>query len=91
MVAGLRHDDAGIAKADERDEQSDAGRHRRVEFMRDGGDDELPDARPAVSRKKATPEMKTAPNAACQGTPMPFTTEYVKYALSPMPGASAMG
>ena len=45
----------------------------------------------SVSTKKATPEMKTAPSAACQGTPIPLTTEYVKYAFSPMPGASAMG
>ena len=29
--------------------------------------------------------------AVCQGTPMPFTTVYVKYAFSPIPGASAIG
>ena len=31
-----------------------------------------------VKMRNATPERKTAPNAVSQGTPMPFTTVYVK-------------
>ena len=31
-----------------------------------------------VSNMKATPEMKTQPNAVCQGRPIPFTTVKVK-------------
>ena len=45
----------------------------------------------SVRIKNATPERNTAPSAVCHGTPMPFTTVYVKYAFSPMPGASAIG
>ena len=45
----------------------------------------------AVSKRNATPEMNTAPRAACQGIPRPFTTVYVKYAFRPIPGASAIG
>src|SRR5215471_15392926 len=45
----------------------------------------------SVSNRNATPDRNTAPSATCHGTPMPLTTAYVKYALSPMPGASAMG
>ena len=44
-----------------------------------------------VRIRNATPERNTAPSAVCQGTPMPFTTVYVKYAFRPMPGASAIG
>ena len=45
----------------------------------------------SVRIRKATPERKTAPSAVSHGTPMPLTTVYVKYAFSPMPGASAIG
>ncbi len=36
------HDNAGIAKADKRDEESHSGRDGGVEFRRDGVDDQLP-------------------------------------------------
>ena len=37
------------------------------------------------------PERKTTPSAVCHGTPRPITIEYVKYAFSDIPGASAIG
>ena len=39
----------------------------------------------------STPEQKTAPSAACHGSPMVPTTTAAKYAFNPIPGASAMG
>src|SRR5258708_39582872 len=45
----------------------------------------------SVRMRNVIPERNTAPSAACHGTPIPLTTEYVKYALRPIPGASAMG
>ncbi len=43
------------------------------------------------SRKNSTPEQNTAASACCQLYFMPSTTAKAKKALSPMPGASAMG
>ena len=45
----------------------------------------------AVSSRNSTPDRNTAPSAVCHSTPMPFTTPYVKYAFSPIPGAIAIG
>lgn len=45
----------------------------------------------SVRIRKATPDRNTHPSAVCQGTPRPLTTVYVKYALRPIPGASAKG
>jgi hypothetical protein len=42
-------------------------------------------------RKKMTPEQNTAASACCQLYLWPSTTVNAKKALSPMPGASAMG
>ena len=42
-------------------------------------------------RKKMTPEQNTAASACCQVYFMVSTTENAKKALSPMPGASAIG
>lgn len=42
-------------------------------------------------RRKRMPSTKIAVNANCQLTPIPNTTEYVKNAFSPMPGASPIG
>ena len=39
----------------------------------------------------STPETNTAARAISQLTPMPLTTTKEKKALSPIPGASAMG
>ena len=44
-----------------------------------------------VSRMKRIPSMKMAARATCQEIPMPRTTPKAKNALSPMPGARAMG
>jgi len=43
------------------------------------------------SKKKITPAQNTAPNATGQATCMPMTTEKVKNAFSPIPGATRMG
>ena len=40
---GIAHDKACVLKADEGDEQTDAAGHRRVELMRNGTQDHLPD------------------------------------------------
>ena len=45
----------------------------------------------AVSIIKNTPERNTTPRAVCQVTPSPRTRLYAKNALSPMPGAMAIG
>ncbi len=37
------------------------------------------------------PDQNTAPNAVCQGTPIPITAVYVKKAFNPMPGATTIG
>ena len=44
-----------------------------------------------VRIRKITPEMNTAPSACCQVKPMVPTTVKAKKALSPMPGAMAIG
>ena len=41
--------------------------------------------------KNIRPSTKTAASAMSQGTPIPKHTPYKKYALSPIPGASAKG
>ena len=48
----VRQDDAGIAKADERDEEAHARRHGRVEFERDGGDNQLAHAERGQQQKR---------------------------------------
>jgi hypothetical protein len=45
----------------------------------------------SVSNRKSRPDSNTTPRAVCHGTPRPITIEYVKYALSDIPGASAIG
>ena len=47
--------------------------------------------RATVRMVKTTPEMKTMPRAMGHGTPIFPQTTKLKYALSPMPGASAIG
>ena len=44
-----------------------------------------------VRIRKMQPEMKTAPSACCQVNPSAPTTVKAKKALSPMPGAIAIG
>ena len=47
---------------------------------------------PTIERMiKRTPSSKTAVSASCHEQPMPRTTEYVKNAFNPRPGASATG
>ena len=43
------------------------------------------------STMKIRPSTNTAARAACHGYPIPMTTVYAKYALSPIPGARANG
>jgi len=44
-----------------------------------------------VRRMKSTPSRKIAASATSQEMPMPSTTPKAKKALSPIPGARAMG
>jgi len=44
-----------------------------------------------VIRIKISPETKTPRRAVSQGMPIPNTTEYVKKAFNPIPGAKAIG
>ena len=50
----MRQDDAGVAKADERDEEAHARRNRRIKLERDGGDDELAHAQRGEQQKRNT-------------------------------------
>ena len=45
----------------------------------------------SVRIKNSNPDRNTTPSAVCHGTCRPITIEYVKYALSDIPGASAIG
>ena len=43
------------------------------------------------STMKISPSTQTAASASCHVNPIPITTVYVKYAFSPIPGASTNG
>ena len=57
---GMGHDDARIAEADEGDEEAHAGGHGRVEFVRDGGEDQLAHAQQREHQKRDAGEKDRA-------------------------------
>src|ERR1017187_4253115 len=57
---GVRHDDARIAEADEGDEEAHASGHGGVEFVRDGGQDQLAHTEQGEQQKRHTGEKDGA-------------------------------
>ena len=84
------HDDFGVAQPDESDEETDARGRSVLQAIGNVVDDVLADIGERQNQKERAGK-KTTPSAVCQGTPRPRTIEYVKYAFSDIPGASAIG
>ena len=85
-----RNNDLGFFEGNDAEEKSDAGRYRQLQIPRSGIDDVFADPKNEI-KKKMTPEQKTAASACCQLYFHGNTSVKAKNALSPMPGASAIG
>src|SRR5262249_4510784 len=83
-------DDLGFFERDATEKEPDAGGDRQFEILGDGVDDVFADPDTEM-RKNSTPEQNTPASACCQVYLWASTTVNAKNALSPMPGASAIG